>query len=182
MKSGLRGTAFAKCPIASYWRLSVWPHPLVLDHAWPLADSVSSVILWAAGAVLGFATVGRNEDYRSELGMWSDPLAKRPDHPRAHHNLGNALDRGGKLSEAMHQFSEALRFNPDDVDAQVNLGAALLARGQLDEAMAHYFAALRINPGHAEARRNLANARPVKGTQSRRWASSRVPCRAASKR
>jgi hypothetical protein len=32
--------------IVHYLRLSVWPSPLVLDYAWPLADNVSEVLPW----------------------------------------------------------------------------------------------------------------------------------------
>jgi hypothetical protein len=34
--------------IVHYLRLCLWPSPLVLDYAWPLADNVSEVLLSAA--------------------------------------------------------------------------------------------------------------------------------------
>jgi hypothetical protein len=33
--------------IVHYLRLSFWPHPLVLDYLWPLADNIPSVLPWA---------------------------------------------------------------------------------------------------------------------------------------
>jgi len=45
----------------------------------------------------------------------------------AHNNLGNALDRKGRLDEALRQFQEALRLNPDYAEARNNLKAALAA-------------------------------------------------------
>jgi len=104
---------------------------------------------------LGMATVRRNDDYRSELGMWSDVVARRPDNPRAHYTLGNVLDREGRLAEAMRQYDEALRLKPDYVDAHVNLGAALLASGRQADAMGHFSEAIRLKPGSAQAHNNL---------------------------
>ena len=44
---------------------------------------------------LGAATRARNEVYRSQIALWRDTVAKRPDNPRAHHNLGMALAQAG---------------------------------------------------------------------------------------
>ena len=76
---------------------------------------------------LGFLTVRRNEDYRSELAIWADAAAKRPDNPRAHNNLGITLRRAGKVQEAIGQYEQALRIKPDFTQAQ-NALARLQAR------------------------------------------------------
>jgi tetratricopeptide (TPR) repeat protein len=253
MVAGLNPWSYAltQCEvIVHYLRLAAWPHPLVFDYAWPIADPLSSVLssavvvlalivgtalalqrrLWvgfwgawfflilaptasilpiadvafehrmylplaavvvvtvigghdllallgrrllvsenllgwleadlvvAVVAVLGYATVHRNAGYRSELAMWSDTVAKRPDNRRAHGNLGNALDRPGKLGEALAHYSEAPRLKPDFPQAQNNLGAALYRQGQFKEAAAHSAEALRLDPNFAEAHNNLGAA------------------------
>src|SRR5439155_9746771 len=56
--------------------------------------------------IFGLLTLHRNEDYRSLLAMWSDVVAKRPDNPRAHHNLGSALYWQGRLDDAIAQYLE----------------------------------------------------------------------------
>jgi hypothetical protein len=66
-----------------------------------------------AVAILGSMTVLRNEDYRSQLAMWSDVVAKRPDNARAHNNLGSALFKRGRPDEAIAQYREAVRLKPD---------------------------------------------------------------------
>jgi tetratricopeptide (TPR) repeat protein len=236
--------------ILHYLRLSIWPHPLVLDYSWPLADSIlaalpaAAIVLallaataWAlsrgawvgfwgawfflilaptssivpladvvfehrmylplvavvvlvtigahrvigrlldrarvpltfrrgletgllvvAVAILGGVTVRRNEDYRSALAMWMDSVAKRPDNPRAHNNLGIELMRQGRADEALAHFSEAVRLKPDVARAQNNLGGALLQRGQVTEAVAHFSEALRLYPDFVDAHLNLSMA------------------------
>jgi tetratricopeptide (TPR) repeat protein len=108
--------------------------------------------------MLAFATIRRNDDYRSEYAMWTGIVANRPHNPRAHYNQGNILDRQGKLAEAKPQFSEALRLKPDYADAHVNLGAALLAQNKWNEAVPHLSEAVRVKPNSAEAHTNLGTA------------------------
>ena len=78
---------------------------------------------------LAFLTVRRNQDYRSELAIWDDTVAKCPRNPRAHHNLGLALSRIGKIQEAIGHYEQALRIQPDSPEAHCNLGNALELTG-----------------------------------------------------
>ena len=94
---------------------------------------------------LSATTTRRNEDYRSEQAMWSDNVAKRPDNPRAHYNLGNILTVG-KPGEAISHYPEAVRLKPDYVDPHVNFGAVLFAQGELPEAIAQFTEAVRLKP------------------------------------
>lgn len=233
--------------IVHYLRLALWPHPLIFDYAWPLAETVSAVLPWAAivlalvgvtalvfrrlpalgflgawfflilvptsslvpiadvacehrmylplaavvalvvigayealGALfrrlgaphdlrrwvlvgllvaavagLGSATFRRNEDYRSEFAIWNDTLAKRPENPRAHNNLGVIQYRRGKVNEAIANYSEALRLEPEYAGAHNSLGAALASQGHFSEAIPHLFEASRINPRYATPHYNL---------------------------
>jgi tetratricopeptide (TPR) repeat protein len=118
---------------------------------------------WSTGAflalaiILGALTTRRNEDYRSELSIWSDTVAKRPDDARSRCCLGNALRQAGHVSQAMVQYEQALRLRPDYVDAHVNLGALLANTGRVDEAMTHYRRAIELKPNSSEAHDNLGN-------------------------
>jgi tetratricopeptide (TPR) repeat protein len=133
--------------------------PVVLGF-YSLLGRRSAVIFLALVAGLGCVTVRRNQDYRGELAIWSDTVAKCPGNERAHNNLGNALlDVPGRLADAMAEFEAALRIKPDDAEAHNNLGSALIkVPGRLADAMAEFEAALRINPEYAEAHNNLGNA------------------------
>jgi len=120
-----------------------------------------SLILFAAMAVgLGWLSVRRNEDYRSEVAMLSDTAAKCPDNERVRYNYGLALSHiAGRERDAIAEYQAALRIDPDYIDAHNNLGNALSQiPGRLPDAMAEYQAALRINPDSAEAHNNLGNA------------------------
>ena len=117
---------------------------------------------WVALAGLILAgmglTVGRNGDYHSATAIWSDTVAKRPDNPRAHCNLGDALFLSGKLTEAIGEYEEALRLKPDYPEAHYNLGNTLLSSGQLEEAIAQYVLTVQLRPTLAKGQLSLANS------------------------
>jgi len=120
----------------------------------------SILVFAAAAAGLGWITIQRNKDYRSELAIWSDTVAKRPNNERAHNNLGNAWSKmPGRLNDAVAQYAEALRLQPDYAEAHNNLGLAWSQRpGRLNDAIAQFAEALRLQPDSAEAHNNLGNA------------------------
>ena len=112
---------------------------------------------------LGYGTVSRNNDYKSEFSIWNDVVIKRPNNARAHNNLGTVLYGQGKIEEAIVHFSQAVHIQPDHVEAHTNLGAALYDRGKIDEAITHYLEALRYRPNFPDAHYNLGIALANKG-------------------
>ncbi|HXJ82351.1 MAG TPA: tetratricopeptide repeat protein [Candidatus Methylomirabilis sp.] len=121
----------------------------------PSAKAAEAILLVTAVLALGYATVRRNEDYRSEASILLDLVSKRPDNARAHSNVGAALFRQRRLAEALHHFSEAVRLKPDYPQARNNLGAVLLEQGRLAEASAQFAEALRLKPDYADAHANM---------------------------
>jgi len=105
--------------------------------------------------LLAIVTIQRNRDYRSDMALWADTLAKCPNNPRAHNNLGVDLLEQGRASEAMDQYQQALRIKPDFADAQFNLGLASVQLGRLPEAIGHFERAVQIQPDHVRALNNL---------------------------
>jgi tetratricopeptide (TPR) repeat protein len=73
-------------------------------------------------------------------------------------NLGIALGRQGKLSQAIACFRQALKGNPSDGKTYARLGSALLRQGQLREAADAFRSSLRLDPGQAETHFELGNA------------------------
>ncbi len=107
---------------------------------------------------LGTAAVARNQDYRSELALWRDTVAKVPGNARAHNNLANIWAKlPGRMSDAIAESQAALRLEPGYADAHNNLGFALEQQGRAPEALAQYAEALRLDPNLAEAHSNLGD-------------------------
>jgi tetratricopeptide (TPR) repeat protein len=116
------------------------------------------LIIFAAAAVgLGWLTIRRNQDYRSDLAIWSDTVAKCPGSERAHDNFASALAGiPGRLSDAISEYKEALQIQPDYPAAHNNLGCILAnIPGRLPEAIDHFEQAFRLAPGWAKAHYNL---------------------------
>jgi tetratricopeptide (TPR) repeat protein len=119
-----------------------------------------SLILFAAMALgLGWLTIQRNKDYRSELAIWNDTVTKCPDDARAHYTLGCVLMSLRRSQEAIAQYEVALRIDPNYAEAHNNLGGVLaMIPGRLPDAIPEYEAAVRIKPNLAEAHFNLGDA------------------------
>ena len=116
------------------------------------------VVLAALALGLGLLTARRNEYYRSEMAIWSDTVAKRPDSPQARNGLAFALDHAGRIPEAVQQFEAALRLAPRDAELHDNLGVTLGHAGRTAEAIEQFEAALRLRPDFPVAHSNLGNA------------------------
>ena len=116
------------------------------------------IVFLMLAVAAGGLTARRNLLYRSELTLWSDTVAHRPENPRAHTNFGIALTEAGRLPESIAHYEEALRLQPDNAATQLNLCDALVRSGRATEAVPHGEEALRLEPGSANAHINLANA------------------------
>ena len=119
-------------------------------HHWLGRWTMPVTVVLAVG--LGCLTAQRNATYRSELALWSDSVARRPDNSRAQTNLGSALALAGRLDEARACFAAAVSLAPTDVEAHLNLGNVLLALNRPAKALAPCAEAVRLNPDSVEAR------------------------------
>jgi tetratricopeptide (TPR) repeat protein len=105
--------------------------------------------------VLGVHTSRRNEDYRSDLAIWTDTVAKRPENVVAQVNLGLSLEHAGLIQEAMQHYAEALRIDPNLVQAHIDLGNLLFGTQRTSEAIRQYAIALTISPNDAQTHHGL---------------------------
>ncbi|MSR61818.1 MAG: tetratricopeptide repeat protein [Planctomycetes bacterium] len=118
----------------------------------PALGAVALLALAALAAGCLF-TARRNEVFQSELSLWTDTVAKRPDNPAAHNNLGRVYAQTGRVNEAFEQFTIATGLPQCGIDAYNNLGTALCELGRLDESVACFQNVLRQkadNPGAYE--------------------------------
>jgi tetratricopeptide (TPR) repeat protein len=119
------------------------------------------LLVCAAAAIgLGWLSVQRNKDYRNELSLWSDTVAKCPDNERAIYSMGCVfMKMPDRMPDAITAYEAALRINPDYAEAHYNLGNALFNMpGHLSEAITHFEAAVRLNPESVEMHNNLGTA------------------------
>jgi tetratricopeptide (TPR) repeat protein len=121
------------------------------------AGSAAVALLW------GGMTIGRNADYRTDIALWSDTVAKRPANPLAHFMLAGALERAGEVPRALESYAEALRLKPNFSVGHENYGALLLKLGRRAEAITHFEEALRLQPAFPDAHMNLGNALVAEG-------------------
>ena len=80
-----------------------------------------------------------------------------PDDAETQYNLGNALRKQGRLSEAEASYLRALELKPDYAKAYYNLGNTFLEQGRPTEAEASYLRALKLKPDYAEAHSSLGS-------------------------
>ena len=100
----------------------------------------------------------RNNDFESAIRLIGDALARDPENPIYHANLGNVLKDSGRLSEAIAAYRRALALRPAYAEVHNNLGYALQASGMIEEAISHIGNAIALRPADYRARFNLGNA------------------------
>jgi len=108
---------------------------------------IGGALLLVVATPLTYATVQRNQEYRSAVSIWQTAVEALPLNPRAHVNLGMALAAEGRYDEAIHRYRRTLEILPDMVQAHYHLANALRARGEYETAVAHYRRVLQTRPG-----------------------------------
>ena len=86
---------------------------------WGMRTPLAAAVVLCVG--LGAATHARNRVYADELTFWSDVVAKSPDNPRAHNNLGYALALAHRDDEAEIEFRRSIELDPTYFKAAINL-------------------------------------------------------------
>jgi len=155
--------------------------PLVIAFIWAmqrwLEPRVELAVVLLLASVFGLLTVSRNEDYRSDLTLWTDTVAKLPDQARGHYNLGVALGDAGRATAGLEELQEALRLNPNYPEAYDSIGIILAKSGRGPEAIADYAEALRLRPRFSDAHYNLGTALGVAGRYDEAVAEFRAALR-----
>jgi Flp pilus assembly protein TadD len=139
---------------------------VTLSNQGKSADAIAAyreaIRLWPGNALahsnLGVVLCDIVHDYSAAEAEFREAIRLKPDYAAAHDNLGSALDKQGKLGEAIAEYREAIRLMPDLAGAHNNLGIALSNQGKLTEAIAEYREAIRLKPDEAKAHNNLGIA------------------------
>ena len=151
-------------------------HRMYLALAAPLAGAMFGLTAWLGrraswlGVALAFGlgglTVARTRDFRSDLAVWTDTVAKCPGNARARGNLGRAYLALGRWEEAIAECRQELQLAPTyNGDARANLGRALTELGRPAAALPYFEAALRLRPESFDVHNNFGVALAALG----RW-------------
>jgi protein O-mannosyl-transferase len=142
--------------LAGHWVLQRGAQRVVPWPAW--RRSLSGLLLVIVVTVLGGLTYHRNRDYQSGISIWTDTIAKRPDNPRAHYNLGRHYVEAGDFPPAREQFARTVQLKPDYPDGYMNLACAEARLGQNEEALADFDRAIQLFPSKADNYFNRGNS------------------------
>jgi Flp pilus assembly protein TadD len=118
-----------------------------------LGATASLALAWFA-----WLTPHQVAQWRDAETLFRHALAVTKDNYLAHGNLGVALQRKGRIDEALGHYYEVLRLKPEDVNTRNGLGSLLVEIGRGPEGIAMLEDTLRRAPWFAAARNNLAYA------------------------
>ena len=94
-------------------------------------------------------TFSRNYAWKDELTFWTATVRESPDEPLPHYNLGAALERHGRLDEAIEEYQKAISLKPASV-AYKALGEVYYRKGYKNKAVLEYYKALELEPQSSE--------------------------------
>lgn len=118
-------------------------------------ERLQTLTATSAVGVLGFLAFTRCMVFADPETLWRDALAKNPDSAMVHTNLGDLLQRQGRLNEAYGHFDRAVTLAPDRSLPALKLGILLYRVGRRDEAVAHLRKAVQLSPASARALTSL---------------------------
>jgi len=106
----------------------------------------------------------RREKYEDALKTYQEVQVLEPDNPDIRFNIGTALYKLNKFSEAMPEWQLSLvsKNKKTKAAATYNMGNASFKGGQLELAINFYKLSLGLNPNDMQAKQNLEFALKVK--------------------
>jgi protein O-mannosyl-transferase len=107
---------------------------------------------------LGILTWRQTEGYHDVETLWRTTIARNPECPLAHLNLGVLLKERGQRDDAKAEYLEALKINPDYAEALTTLGVCEAEEKQFEKAISSFEAAIKSNPNYSPAWYNMGNA------------------------
>jgi protein O-mannosyl-transferase len=125
--------------------------------------ALCALLIAAIVAVYGTRTWVRNADWRDEATLFSVTMLDAPDSAKAHYNGAVALQRAGRLDEAIGHYRRALQIYADYAAAAYGIGHIHTLQGNDDAALHWYEEALRRAPKLSKAHLQIALLRESRG-------------------
>lgn len=99
----------------------------------------------------------RIADNPDDIQLYHQALTIKPDDEQIYLQLGNALVRQNRLSDAISTYQTALQHHPDNFEMHLELGKALEKEKKWDEAIASYQRAIELNPDDERSHQHLGD-------------------------
>lgn len=119
---------------------------LVIALATLASERLRLVLALGLAVGFGIAVHVRNNDYRTEVALWTDTVEKIPTNARALANLGSALLSAGRVEEAEVRLQQAKRLDPINPELRYSLGLSAIAQHRYEDAVRELGEAVRIKP------------------------------------
>ncbi len=120
---------------------------------------ITAVFGIGLSGILAMLTLSRNQDYKSEIGMWEDVVAKTVGRGsenmlagRAYSNLGNAYADKEQWDKSIESLEKALTCRQFASSVHGNLTRAYVATGESQLAKQHCIKALELEPDSGRIR------------------------------
>lgn len=139
--------------------LTAHPKPSTTPFPLPVSNWFVAIVALA----LGILSFQRNADYRDDLTLSRDTLAKRPRSARAHYDVGSALLYAGSTADALPYFERALALKPDYGMAFFGRAEARHRLGSHADAIADFDRAFALKPEYFFIPNNRGMARLALG-------------------
>ncbi|OGR05325.1 MAG: hypothetical protein A2511_01070 [Deltaproteobacteria bacterium RIFOXYD12_FULL_50_9] len=110
-----------------------------------LTDRRPGLFRVATFCLIGLLAIGtwiRNNDWHTEISLWTDVTQKSPNLPRGYNNLGKAESSQGKIQSAIQNFQKAISLDPRIGYTYFNMGVAYDLINKQPEALAAFSTAL----------------------------------------
>ncbi|MEH2285550.1 MAG: tetratricopeptide repeat protein [Nostoc sp.] len=103
--------------------------------------------------------LGRHQagDFKFAELYYRQAIALQPDLVKSHNNLGEVLQKQGRLNDALKSYEQAIKIKPDNAYTYHNLGYFFQEQGNFEQATEAYEKALSIQPDLAVTYNNLGN-------------------------
>jgi Flp pilus assembly protein TadD len=130
-----------------------------------LSRTVSAALAAAAVVLLSFLTTAQAALWRDSTTLFAHTISVTGPNASAHHALGVALYRQGRLDESIAELRSALTISDRYAEAWAALGVALLKAGRSDEALDVFDRVGREGGRNSAVRAKLVAALTGEGTR-----------------
>lgn len=105
----------------------------------------------------------RDQKWEEVIALYQEAIALNPNFARYHHNLGEILERLGRIDEAIAAYSQAIELNSRSALSHYKLGIILAKGDRLDQSIEVLRAGLKLKPSYHKYYNLLGNLLAQKG-------------------